>query len=342
MNADLRTEQTWLAVGSLMIVATVTLAAALIYTREVMVPFVLAIFITTMVAPVVDYQVVRWRFPNWIAVLVALLLVLLLLTALGVALIVVVQTIVRVATEYSDKVGDVAERLLRELKTRNIQIDQARIVSEVEGRLPTLITSAVGTASSVFSHSFLILIFVIFLLAGRNSHARRTGLWGDIERTIRDYLVTKTLISAVAGVLVGLILSAFGLRMAPLFGLLAFLLNYIPNIGAIVATLLPIPIAFTQFGEVWTVLAVVALPGSVHVVIGNLVEPRLMGHGLELHPVTVILALAFWGLLWGIVGMVLAVPIVAAMRVVLAQFSTTRPLAELLAGRLPGAAATSA
>jgi AI-2 transport protein TqsA len=124
--------------------------------------------------------------------------------------------------------------------------------------------------------------------------------------------------------------------MAWLFGLLVFLLNFIPNIGSIVATLLPIPVAVTQFQDPWMVLAVVAIPGAIHLTIGNLIAPRLMGRGVELHPVTVLLALAFWGLLWGIVGMVLAVPIVAVVRIVLGRFGTTRPVAELLAGRLPG------
>ncbi len=78
------------------------------------------------------------------------------------------------------------------------------------------------------------------------------------------------------------------------------------------------------------------LPGIVHLAIGNLVEPRLMGRGLELHPVTVLLSLAFWGLLWGVMGMVLAVPIVAVLKIVLSRLNTTRPLGQLLAGHLPG------
>ena len=85
------------------------------------------------------------------------------------------------------------------------------------------------------------------------------------------------------------------------------------------------------------IVAAVGLPGAIHITVGNFIEPRLMGRGLELHPVTVLLALAFWGLLWGIIGMVLAVPIVAMLRIVSARFTITRPLANILAGRLPGA-----
>lgn len=337
MNARLRNEQIWLVVGSLMILAVVALATALVYTREVMVPFVLAIFITVAVAPVVDYQVVRLRVPRVIAVSVAFLVVVALLGLLGVLLIFAVQTIVRTAVEYSEKVGEMAEHLFAELNQHRLQIDQARISNELEARLPGMITQAAGTATSVLTDSFLIAVFVIFLLMGRDSRAVRPRIYREIESTIRSYITTKAAISAVTGILVWLILWGFGLRMAPLFGLLAFLFNFIPSIGSIIATLLPIPIAFAQFEhEPWMILAVVGLPGTVHMTIGNVIEPRLMGRGLELHPVTVLLALAFWGLLWGIVGMVLAVPMVAAMRIVFSHFSSTRPLAELLAGRLPG------
>lgn len=337
MELKLRDEQVAIALGSLMIVAVVALAAALVYTREVMVPFVLAIFITVAVAPVVDYQVVRLRIPRVIAVAVAFLLVVAILALLGVLLIFAVQTIVRAAVDYSREVGEMAEQLFAWLNARRVQIDQARISTELEARLPGMITQAAGTATSVITDGFLISVFVIFLLLGRDSFAQRPPIYREIEETIRGYITTKTAISAVTGLLVWGILWAFGLRMAPLFGLLAFLFNFIPNIGSIIATLLPIPIAFAQFENHWIVLAVVGLPGTVHMTIGNFVEPRLMGRGLELHPVTVLLALAFWGLLWGIVGMVLAVPIVAALRIVLVHFSSTRALGDLLAGQLPGA-----
>jgi AI-2 transport protein TqsA len=112
-------------------------------------------------------------------------------------------------------------------------------------------------------------------------------------------------------------------------------LSYIPNVGPIIATFLPLPVAVTQFHDPWMILGVVAVPGAIHMAIGNFIAPKLMGRGLELHPVTVLLALAFWGLLWGVVGMVLAVPIVAMLRIVLEKFSTTHPLANLLTGHLP-------
>lgn len=337
MNTNLRDEQVWLAVGSLMILAGVALAGGLFYTRAVMIPFVMAIFITTAVSPIVDRLVVRARFPGWLAISVALILVLAILLLLGAALALTVQTVLSTAEEYTKQVTDLTQRLFAELHTHGMKVDEQAVSDQIKSWLPGLITTAAGTVTSVVGDGVLISFFVIFLLAGRDSHQRQTGIYAEIEAAIREYIVTKTIISAVAGLLVGLILWLLGLRMAPLFGLLAFLLNYIPNVGPIVASLLPIPIAFAQFENPWMVIPVVALPGTVHMTIGNFVEPKLMGRGLELHPVAVLLALALLGLLWGVIGMVLAVPIAAMARIVLSRFTTTRALAELLAGELPGA-----
>jgi AI-2 transport protein TqsA len=335
-NTDLRNEQIWLAVGSLMIIATVALAAGLIYTRDVMIPFVLAIFITAAVAPLVDIQVSRWRLPGWLAVLTTAVLVLSMLALMCVVLIVAVQSIVRVANEYSHQVVHLTEQMLGKLKQYNIHVDEARITGELESRLPGVISSTVGTVTALISNGFLVAFFVVFLLLGRNPLQRRTGIYADIENTIRGYIITMTALAALTSVLVGTVLWALGLDMAWLFAFLVFLLCFIPNVGPIIATLLPIPVALAQFHNPWMILATIAIPGAVHMIIGNIVAPKLMGRGMELHPVTVLLSLAFWGLIWGIVGMVLAMPIVATLRIVLSRINTTRPLANLLAGRLPG------
>jgi AI-2 transport protein TqsA len=266
-----------------------------------------------------------------------LVLVLAIVCLLGAALLAAVETIIRTADEYSDQVGAMIKRLVVQLNEHGLKIDQDHLSDDLRSHLPGIITDAAGTATTLVSDGLLIVFFVIFLLAGRNPYRRQTGIYAEIESAIREYITTKTAISVVTGALVGTILWALGLRMAFLFGLLAFLLNYIPNVGPIVASMLPIPIAFTQFGDPWMIAAVVGLPASVHLTVGNVIEPRLMGRGLELHPVAVLLALAFLGLLWGVIGMVLAVPIAAMLRIALSRFATTRVLGELLAGRLPGA-----
>jgi AI-2 transport protein TqsA len=335
-DTELRNEQIWLAVGSLMVLATVALASALVYTRDVMVPFVLAIFLTAAVAPIVDYQIRRLQLPGIVAVLTTILLVLALLVLLGLILIVVVQTMIGVATEYSNQVVQLANRVVTELNEHDIKVDQARFSSELQTRLPGIITQTAGTVTAIVSHGVLIIFFVVFLLMGRHPRHRRTDIYREIENTIRRYITTITLLGAITAIIVGAILWSLGLRTAWLFAFLVFLLNYIPSIGSIIATLLPLPVAVTQFHEPWRIVAAVAIPGVIQIAVGNVLAPKMMGRDLELHPVTVLLSLAFWGLLWGIAGMVLAVPIAATLRIVLSRFEVTKPLADLLAGHLPG------
>jgi AI-2 transport protein TqsA len=335
-NIKLRDEQIRLVVGSLIIVAAATLAAVLYFTRDVMVPFILAIFITNTVAPLVDFLVLRCRLPGWLTVLLTLLVVCVFLVLSFFALAMAVQTIVAVAGDYSQKVADLMGVVFRQLQSWHLNIDQDRAVAALENDLPSVITNGVGTIMRLASSGLLIVFFVIFLVAGRNPRLMRSGMYAQIRQSIRSYIVTKTTISVVAGLLIGFILWALGLKNAALFGLLAFLLNFIPNVGSIVATLLPIHVAVTQFSNVWIIVAVVVLPAVVHLVVGNVIEPRLMGRGLELHPVTVLLALAFWGVLWGVIGMMLAVPMAAVTRIVLSRFETTRALGDLMAGQIPG------
>jgi len=187
----------------------------------------------------------------------------------------------------------------------------------------------------ILSQGIIIFIFVFFLLIGTNpKHAPRGELWRDIEKRIKTFVVAKTVLSGATGILVGFTLKFCGVEFALIFGVLTFLLNFIPNVGSLVATLLPIPIILiSDTGPVAGILAVV-IPGVIQFGIGNVAEPKVMGESLDLHPVTILMALIFWGVLWGIIGMLLAMPITAIIRILLARQEITRPIADLLAGRL--------
>jgi AI-2 transport protein TqsA len=121
---------------------------------------------------------------------------------------------------------------------------------------------------------------------------------------------------------------------AIVFALLAFLLNFIPNIGPIIASLLPLPlIILSPELSVFSMVMVILLTTGVQFVSGNVVEPKIMGDSFELHPVAVLLTLMLWGMIWGIIGMILATPVTAAIKILLERFERTRPIAEVLAGR---------
>ncbi len=331
---NLSEERSWLVTASMMVLATVAAAFALAYTRPVMVPFVLAIFVYYVVSPIATMLESHAKLPRWASVLVTFLLVAALLGLLGLLITVSARGLLDSAPIYREKLVNLTQRIFGVLDRYNIDLGQANVLESLR-QLPLhrLVSGAAGTVIGLVTNGFLVLIFVIFLLIGRRTDTVRTGIYREMDEKIRRFLVMKFIVSAVTGTLVGTILALFGLDLALVFGVLAFLLNFIPSIGSIIATLLPIPIALVQYDSIWTVTAVVALPGAVQIVIGNGIEPKIMGEGLDLSPITVLLALVFWGLLWGVVGMLLATPITAVLRIVLARFQTTLPVAELMAGR---------
>lgn len=381
-------EQAKVITGCLMLLSVIALAGVFYITKAVLIPFVIAIFIATIVTPLVDLLVLKWKIPQIIAITVTLLLVL----SAGFLLCLVLiystqQVIAKAETQYSEKLGifinstfdimqedvDDSEKKISGNNEKDV-VNPATDSSEtnkasaqpVEAKKPetswlqkigvdlnvlkdktmqfmksSLESIAVGTMQTALSFtttSFFVAIFVIFLLAGRDPNAVvKNVIYWEIEKKIRSYISTKLILSVITATLVGITLKLFGLELALVFAILTFLLNFIPSIGSIIATLLPIPVAFAQFSDSpWTIAGVILIPGVIQMVIGNGIEPKLMGEGLQLHPVTVLLALSFWTLLWGPLGAILAVPITAGIRIVLMRFESGQTAGNLLAGILPG------
>lgn len=329
-----REELVWLSTVSLLVVAAVAAGAALIYTRAVMVPFVLAIVFTYLVSPIVDGMQTRLKVPRGFSILVALLFVVGIMTLLVMLITVSTDGLAESAPIYRERFSRLAEGLFSVLDRFRIDLGQNDILEGLR-RLPLLsvLRSTAGGVVSFVSSGLLVLFFSVFLLAGRKPYSRHAGIYEQIDNKIRRYIIAKVATSAATGILVGTILAILGVDLALVFGILAFFLNFIPNVGSIIATLLPLPLAFVQFDSWVRILLALALPGAVQITMGNFVEPKVMGEGLELHPVAILLMLVFWGLIWGVVGMLLAAPITAVLRIVLDRFETTRPVANLLAGR---------
>ena len=140
----------------------------------------------------------------------------------------------------------------------------------------------------------------------------------------------KTFVSLLTGLLSYFALLSIGVEAPVFWAFLIFLLNYIPTIGSLIATSFPALFALLQFGELGPFLWVLGVVGAIQVIIGNIVEPKVMGNSLNISSLVVLLALAIWGSLWGIIGMILSVPITVIMVIIFAEFKATRPIAVLL------------
>lgn len=155
---------------------------------------------------------------------------------------------------------------------------------------------------------------------------------GEVNAAIVSYLRAKVQSSLLLAVPVGLVLAAFGVRFAVLWGVLTFLCNFIPYVGSVVAYSLPVGFAFLQLDVGWQPVAVAVLVLACHLIGAAFVEPLLLGRAVGLSPLVVLGSLAFWGLLWGLPGMFLAVPLTVVGVIVMGQFPGTRPVAKLLGG----------
>lgn len=322
--------------AALLILAAVALGGALYFMRPVLVPLILALLLSYLVSPLVDLVQVRLHTPRSLAVLIALLITGGMVVLLGLLISSSVASLAAKGPIYEAKLALMGDKAMALLASWSIPVDGIDLGERVsELPVANVLLGALNQVVNSFTNVVMVLIFVVYLVAGRTPHQEKSGIYKEIDGRIKQYIAVKVIASATTGVLTGVILAVLGLDLAVVFGLLAFLLNFIPSVGSAIATVLPLAIAVVQFDAPWMVVLAVALPGSVQFVIGNVLEPRFLGSALELHPITILLALVFWGMLWGFTGMLLAAPITAVLKIILDRVPTTRPIAELLAGRLP-------
>ncbi len=343
----------------LMILTGMATVAVLYWLRPVLVPFVLAVFLVCGIAPLLDLIQQRLRAPRIVAVAITFLLGIALMAILWLVIWLSVASLVRDAETYRQRFDQLVSRISALLPetpvgrgdqppadVRKAPDGDGRVVAESElhsaevrnltGRYFRAGLTQVSTAlMEILGSGTVVLIFMFFLLLGGSTEAMpRTGIWMEIESKIRSYLVTKTVISVFTGAAFGFVLWLFGIPLSVVFALLAFLLNFIPNIGPIIACLLPLPlIVLSPDLSLAAMIAVIALASLIQFISGNVVEPKIMGDSFELHPVAILLTLMIWGMLWGIIGMILATPVTAAMKILFDRFERTRPIAKLLAGR---------
>ncbi|MGH1541370.1 MAG: AI-2E family transporter [Arenicella sp.] len=221
-------------------------------------------------------------------------------------------------------------------------------VNDVLGsiEIAPIINKLAGSFTDMISNVFLVLFYVLFMLLEQGTFPKKirslfpeskrrdsiTSILGHAQSDIQTYIWIKTLTSASTGLVSYLVLLWVGVDFAGFWAFTIFLLNFIPTIGSIIATVFPALLALIQFDTFYQCFVVLAGVGAVQVVVGNFIEPRLMGNTLNLSPFVVMMSLTLWGSIWGIAGMFLSVPITVMLLIIFAHFHATRPIAVLLSG----------
>lgn len=307
---------------------------------DIIVPFILALFIAVVLNPVVQ-RMVKLRIPRVIAVslliVIIVMLMVLLLAYLGTSL----NELARTLPQYRSSLVIPLKNLEPWLQRAGIGVSVDELVKYIDPNAAmTLVTNLLAQLSNAMSSIFLLLLTVVFMLLEvpqlpnklKQMMSRPIEGMAAIQRAIDSvshYLVLKTAISIVTGLVARGMLAALDVRFAFVWGLLAFALNYIPNIGSVLAAIPPIAQVLV-FSGLYDALVVLAGYLVINLVFGNILEPRIMGRGLGLSTLVVFLSLIFWGWLLGPVGMLLSVPLTIIVKIALEQTNGGQSIAVLL------------
>lgn len=330
---------------TLVLFSTIMVAFILVIGQKLIVPFIVALLIWQLINTVANgikrIPRVGKKFPNSLCMLVAIVFLGFLAGSVVSIIGDNVTAVIDEAPRYQDKLLQIMHVIESSTHVKVFslgndwvqQLDLKNIVLRISSVFTTLTGNAV-----------LIFLYVIFLFieqkvlrnkakaffATEHSHSLSSNMVHYVVKDTQIYLGIKTLTSLLTAFLSWLIMQWIGLDFAEFWALLIFFLNFIPNIGSIIATVFPALLAIIQFTE-WEPFLEITLGFSlVQFLVGNVLEPRLMGYSLNLSPLVILIALVVWGALWGVIGMFLSVPITVTMMIIFSHFEKTRGIAVLL------------
>lgn len=325
----------------LIMACIVVILAGVKAASAIVVPFLLSIFIAMACSPIITWAN-KYKLPRVLAVV----LVILMIVVFGLIL---AGLVGQSMNEFSQNLPKYREQLVTEfswvigqLTAFNISIDKQQLISYLDpGAAMNMATNLLSSLGGVLTNFLLILLIVVFMLFEAESVPKKIHIALDdpsmkiqqIDKflvSVKNYLVIKTLVSLGTGIVIGIWLYVLGVDHFLLWAVLAFLLNYIPNIGSIIAAVPAVLLALVQLGPATAGFTALGFIVS-NMVMGNVVEPRYMGRGLGLSTLVVFLSLIFWGWLLGTVGMLLSVPLTMIVKIALESSPDTRWVALLLA-----------
>lgn len=296
----------------------------------------------------------RW-LPPWLCYIASIAAILGAITA-GVVLVVNnIGRVVQLVPQYEQKLLQMIQRgaeLLRIETAPTWTALRDQVLEQISTQ--AIIGSTVVSVSAVVATLVVVLLYVTFLLVEKRVFPQKLQNLSDdpkdvsrvkqvldsISTRVGQYLALKTLVSMILGAISWAIMAAFGVEFAGFWAVLITVLNYVPYIGSFLGVLFPVAWAIVQFGDIGTVITLLILLSSAQFVIGNFLDPWLLGNSLNLSPFVILASLTIWGALWGIPGAFLAVPITSVLAIILSEFTGTRPIAVLMSrgGDLHGAA----
>ncbi len=330
---------------ALIIIASAVVLFLLVQARFLLISLAVAIILFSLTSDVIRLiarqRIGRLGVPNWLASVAALLLISTALLLLSSILLAQLNTVLSTTLSYAERAPSAVASLFAWMGE---DVERAVLNSLNSVELSSYVRTVAGQAGNLMQGTVLVILFVGFLFAERIWFSTKmSNFFGDeaqaerankiitsIIHRVNYYLLVKTAVSVITGVMVYAVASFFGIELALSLGILTFILNYIPNIGSIVATGMVALVGFVETGEPTSTALLFLITGLIQFVNGNVIDPLLMGRALRLSSFGIILSLAFWGAVWGVPGMFLSVPIMVMMLVICSHVPGLRKVAVLL------------
>jgi predicted PurR-regulated permease PerM len=318
----------------------VVVIAGMILAKDILVPFLLAVFISIIASPPLFWLKGK-GLPTWLSLIIVILGVLLIALLIGWLIGSSVASFTQDLPVYEARLKQYTASTTNWLERLGVDTSGFSLTEIINpGAAMSLVGSLLSSLGNMLTNGFLILMTVIFILLEASGFPAklRTALGGSEFSLVRfdsfisnvqQYMTIKTWISLATGLLVTIWLAVLGVDYALLWGVLAFALNYVPNIGSIIAAVPAVLLAMIQLGF-WRAIAVAVGYLAINLLMGSVIEPRFMGRGLGLSTLVVFLSLIFWGWVLGPVGMLLSVPLTMTAKIALDSRDDTHWIAVLL------------
>jgi len=322
--------------GILVLAGVIVIVAGLKASAELITPVLLALFLSMIAAAPMSWMI-RAGVPRGLATAAAISVLIVFLVGLGAIIGAALDEFGQLAGYYRSRLQLFAQNVLGQLADYNIP---ETMMTELFNPAVVLdyTTNMFGVLSGLLSNSFLILLLIVFMLLELSHFPAKLGVILSREatayfKTFQDsldkYLVIKTGVSLLTGLTVWIVLGIVGVNFALIWALLAFLLNYIPNIGSFIAAIPPVLLAFIDLGASFA-LGIILFYLLINSLYGNILEPKLLGRSLGLSTLVVFISLVFWGWVFGPMGMLLSVPLTMVVKIGCEIKPETRWLAVLL------------
>jgi len=348
---DSAKELRWIRI-LLLIIALAVVAYILKTLKSIFIPLIFSIFLLFLFAPLINY-LKKHKVPMVLILLITLVIIAVFLGLVILLIYAASNSLINGLPRYEDKFNELIAKGTEYLQnlasnwninTENISIANiAQIISSGFISIPQFISNTVNTLVSIIQNIFLIIFFLIFLLleieklplrlrkaTSKLSKEQTLDILQNIEKQIQNYLTIRTLVNLSAALLCMLWMLIFGVDFILVCGILLFVLDFIPDVGSVISSAIPILIYLMQsgFSFLWLIFALLIV--ATQMLIGNIIEPKLQGVQLNLTPIMVLVSLIFWGWLWGIVGMLICVPLTSAINIILKQVAPNNFISTLI------------